>query len=344
MKSWLESNGSVASTLDADFEDIDAVRLANRALLQDMLPRVRVVVAAWCARHEPGTPVESLSWDVDTIVSSGLLDFERLEAPGLIETLARCGCWVTSMPMTLDLAILGMTEEDVAELATEAERLRQQEAASRNQIGFGDQRVTVDETKYSTIAQLVRERVSRELLGVPPLEARLDTLASSTNSKRRGDGRPGTTAAKQPRLSQTQISGIGLIGEVIALEWLKTQYSDLTDDAWKSGYRNLVLGDGCGDDTLGYDFEVHHGRFRILYEVKATVGGDTEFTLTPAEIACAQQLRRNERYRMIFIQHALEPDAFQISVLPNPMSPQNRQQYRLAGNGLRLRFVPSDVE
>jgi len=345
VRRWFASNGCKDSALVSDMEDLDSLRLANRALLASLLPRIEVVVAAWHSHHgRETTAEEAMSLDVDAMISTGRLDFDRLDVPGLINSLALSGRWPTDMPTTLDLDVLGITEDDVAALATEEDRARQEAEVRRRQIGFGDQQVTVDETNYSAIAQLVRERVSRQLLDVPPREVHLETLASSTKESRRGDGRPGTTAGKQPRLSQTQISGIGLIGEVIALEWLKTQYSDLTDDAWKSGYRNMVLGDGGGDDTLGYDFEVHHGKLRLLCEVKATVGDDTEFTLTPAEMACAQQLRRNERYRVIFIQRALEPDAFRIRVLPNPMSPQYRQQYRFAGEGVRLRFVPSEAD
>lgn len=57
---------------------------------------------------------------------------------------------------------------------------------------------------------------------------------------------------------------------------------------WRSQNRAFVVHDGDpGDDGLGYDFEVLHGRSRLFYEVKASTGDPHEFGLSEAEVRFA---------------------------------------------------------
>jgi len=342
VNNWLTSNGCSVMSEVTSLPDLDSVRLANRAALSSVVPRAQLVVRAWRLSH--GSPSASddahVEWNVDALAGCGLLDFEVLDEQALVEVLAKSVGWPAGMPATLDLPSLNLAATAIAAVSTGEASEKYEAEMRRQQIGFGEDVLTVVQANYAAIVQLMRERADRRLFDVLPREASLNELAVLTKPEHRRVGRAGTTVG-QPRLSQLQTSGIGLVGEVLALEWLKEQYPGLTEDAWKSGYRNQVLGDGGGDDSLGYDFEVHAGKQRILYEVKATTGDDTEFVLTPAEMACAQEVRRGERYRVIFVQHALEPDAFKIHILPNPLSPQFRQNYRFAGEGLRLRFALS---
>lgn len=67
-----------------------------------------------------------------------------------------------------------------------------------------------------------------------------------------------------------KLAPVGLVGEVVGLEWLKRHYRGANDDCWKSIYRNHVLGGTLGNDGLGFDFEVPVGRTSYFFEVKAT--------------------------------------------------------------------------
>jgi hypothetical protein len=73
-----------------------------------------------------------------------------------------------------------------------------------------------------------------------------------------------------------------------------------------SGYRNLLLGDGQGDDSLGYDFRIVSSERTRLFEVKATVDDHTEFTLGETEVRRAQNLQPDEEYLIIFVAHVLD--------------------------------------
>jgi len=61
--------------------------------------------------------------------------------------------------------------------------------------------------------------------------------------------------------------------------WLERQYGVPREESWKSGLRQHVLANGTGDDSLGYDFLIHHGDRTLLYEVKASTGDRGLFEL-----------------------------------------------------------------
>ncbi|MFI9064330.1 protein NO VEIN domain-containing protein [Streptomyces sp. NPDC053429] len=77
------------------------------------------------------------------------------------------------------------------------------------------------------------------------------------------------------------------------------RYDAVGESAWVSGYRNKVLGDGMGDDTLGYDLVIERQRSSLLFEVKSSAGGEGEFVLSPTEIARARSLRKRETFHVL---------------------------------------------
>lgn len=153
-----------------------------------------------------------------------------------------------------------------------------------------------------------------------------------------GEGSRGFTAARRLKISETQTAAVGLAGEIAALEWLKAKYDGVDDGAWVSGYRNLVLGDGQGDDTLGYDLVVEQPRARLFFEVKASAREPGEFMLTATEIARARSLKKRERYSLLYVAHSLNSDLRHIYELPNPHYPKSARYFRSVGEGLRYRF------
>lgn len=100
----------------------------------------------------------------------------------------------------------------------------------------------------------------------------------------------------------------------------------------------MLVGDGRGDDTLGFDIRIDDERVCWMYEVKASVGLASDFLLTASEIARAQSLKRRERYCVLYVEHALNSGLRRIYQLPNPVDPRNARLYRTVGDGVRYRF------
>ena len=92
--------------------------------------------------------------------------------------------------------------------------------------------------------------------------------------------------------TDAQRSAIGLVGEVVAYEWLRRHFA-ATPDAWVSTNRRFVFSDHHGDDGLGYDFRIPRGRSIDLFEVKATPGERYEIELSEgdATTSCPASLR-----------------------------------------------------
>ena len=77
-----------------------------------------------------------------------------------------------------------------------------------------------------------------------------------------------------------------------------------------------------------------------MYEVKATSGGAGEFQLGVSEVRQARMNARNDRWRLLIITHVLATER-PLLVLHNLFSPNSRGQYVFAGEGLRIRYSPS---
>jgi hypothetical protein len=151
------------------------------------------------------------------------------------------------------------------------------------------------------------------------------------------DGAGGGSAG---RMTDSQKHAIGLVGELVAFEWLKANYSIVTDDCWKSKYRNLVFGGNTGNDGLGYDFEVFlKNKSSHLFEVKATSGSDCVIELGATELQASQRHARTERYRILFLSNVLDSERRAIHVLPNPFSKRGRGAFEATGTGIKYRFT-----
>ena len=116
------------------------------------------------------------------------------------------------------------------------------------------------------------------------------------------------------------------------------------EDTWVSGYRTEIIGDGKGNDSLGYDFIIETSERTLLFEVKATTEGIPEFSLGESEVRRASDLGPGEEYVIVFVTHVLSPEKTRIYPLLNPLAPGGLKSYRVAGSSLRLRFVlPPDA-
>lgn len=318
---------------------LDELRRSNRAVLHELTATTSGLVHAW--EHRVARPASGLPGQPDAVVEvashAGQLDFEPWSEDRALAWFAAVGRWPADMPRTTEPIALGLTIEDVASAA----RLREEETRRRQdetrQISIDGAKVSAEPENYAAIVDSIRASISPSLLATPPKLAELGLLPPAFG-RRGSSGRRTVTAARRPRLSDVQAAAVGLAGEVVALEWLRSQYDDVTDASWRSGYRNLLLGGDEGDDSLGYDFEVVSRRHRLFFEVKATTGDTCEFELTESEIRAAQGPRRGDRYHVLFVTKVLSSDERALHLLPNPLGTEGVGRYRTVGSGLRLRF------
>lgn len=336
---WLDAAGAQPLGDGTTLEPVDALRRDNRTHVLNWVSEAVDIIRAYEHTHKlpesnlPGDAVEV----ADALAGAGLLDFERFNVERFLAWLQSTSRWPAGMPLTLDATGLGLTPTALERAEREREEARKFREDSRRRITIDGLDMVAEETNYAKIVAAVKAGMTQTFLATRATSS-LNELPPAVR-QRSGTVRSGTTAARRPTTSAAQAAAIGLAGEVAALEWVKARYPGVTDlDAWKSGYRNQVLGDADGDDTLGYDIVVDTDKQRIMFEVKATSDDTTEFHLTNAEIMRARNLKRHERYQILFVTHALDSNLRRIHLLPNPLQPRNARFYRTVGDGIRYRF------
>ncbi|OEJ22491.1 sacsin N-terminal ATP-binding-like domain-containing protein [Streptomyces subrutilus] len=335
---WLTELGAPPLGTDAGLTPVDELRLTNRPLLLERLKRARTLIHAWEAAHDepasglPGDP-ESLAAEA---TAAGLLDFLPLDDATTLRWLRTGDRWPNAVPLGLTPGDLGLTPRELDDAERQEKRERRLRQEERRHIVLDRTRMSAEEDNYHGIVGAVRSGLTPEFLGSAG-DAPLVELGRQTQ-RPPGAGRPGFSAGRRGKLSDTQALAVGLAGEVAALAWLMNRYDAVDESAWVSGYRNKVLGDGMGDDTLGYDLVVERKRSSLLFEVKSSAGGEGEFVLSPTEIARARSLKKRETFHVLYVSHALDADLRKIHLLPNPLHPQSAHFFRSVGEGLRYRF------
>lgn len=341
---WLTSLGAPPLGTDAGLTPVDELRLANRPLLLGQLKQAHALIKAWEAAHDG--PASGLPGDPDSLVAeaaaAGLLDFLPLDDATTLRWLRAGDRWPDALPLALTPEELGLTAAQLDQAKRREQRERRLRQEEQRHIMVDRVRMSAEEDNYHTIVAAVRSGLTPEFLGSAG-DPQLVEMSRQTQ-RTPGSGRPGFSAGRRRRLSETQALAVGLAGEVAALDWLKNRYDAVNDSAWVSGYRNKVLGDGMGDDTLGYDLVVETKRARLLFEVKSSAGGEGEFLLSPTEIARARSLKKRETFHVLYVSHALDADLRRIHRLPNPLHPRSAHFFRSVGEGLRYRFRLSRTE
>ncbi|MFF6835783.1 sacsin N-terminal ATP-binding-like domain-containing protein [Streptomyces sp. NPDC012438] len=335
---WLAGLGAPPLGTNAGLAPVDELRLTNRPLLLDGLKRARTLIHAWEAAHHE--PASGLPGDPEGLAAeaaaTGLLDFLPLDDATTLRWLRAGDRWPAAVPLALTPGELGLTTGQLDDAERQERRERRLRQEERRHIVVDRRRMSAEEDNYHEIVEAVRGGLTPEFLGSTG-DAPLVELGRQTQ-RTPGAGRPGFSAGRRGKLSDTQALAVGLAGEVAALAWLMNRYDAVDDSAWVSGYRNKVLGDGLGDDTLGYDLVVERKRSSLLFEVKSSAGGEGEFVLSPTEIARARSLKKRETYHVLYVSHALDADLRKIHLLPNPLHPRSAHLFRSVGEGLRYRF------
>jgi hypothetical protein len=340
--SWLAEVG--APGLDSDVPEafLDTLRSENRRIVYREGETAGRIIRAWCQKFavtcpEPYSVAGCGAVLADRLDERGLLDFASLDslAP-VLPHLVRLGMWPQGMPATLDVAQLGLTDEDLESADTEEERQRRQRELERRTIEVGGRRLSVEPDRFPEIAAAVRSGIPAALLGTPLRLASVAPPPPGRSTSGRSSGRSHYRGGTRP--TEQQLAAIGLVGEVIALEWLRLRYKDNVV-TWRSGYRDKVLGGAEGDDTLGYDIEVMTSASTFLFEVKSSVDDGTDFELSETEVNTARLHVGRDAYRIVYVRHALDPSRASILLLPNPFTRTGQETYRIVGSGLHYRFL-----
>jgi hypothetical protein len=340
---WLAGARPGYSGSDAPLDPLEQVQRENRQTLRLAVSDARRRVLAWTERQGSSAPpgweqseVEQAVWD--RLLASGIADFEPLGEDVFLSHLEIQGLWPSGMPLTFNLSELGLSAADLEAARTEEERQQARREFEKRSIEIDGQRYRATPENFGKLAEVVRNSLSESFLKKRPRFAALNKVAPSGERTRTSvRSKAGSTAVRS--MTEPQRAAIGLIGEVVALEWLKGQYPSATEDSWKSTYRDFILGGSQGDDSLGYDFEVPVGRTSYFFEVKATIGESPEIELGESQVVTARNQRRSERYRILFVPHVLDAERRTVHVLPNPFSDRGQESYRLMGSGLRYWFL-----
>ena len=235
-----------------------------------------------------------------------------------------------------------------------AKQAKEQQRRLRTQITFAGDSFSALTENYAELANALRARLSEaSRLSSDSTEfcSLADVSPSPVNTTSgAGGGGVGSRPAPDTQMSEEQRKAIGFIGELWAFEWIKQHHlqkhaMELDENCWVSGYRDIMLATKNGDDSLGYDFVVRDKQTTYYYEVKASSGNPCRFELGPTELVAAQRYSTDtkNKYRILYISNATDPDRVQPLLIDNPFSSRGRKKLRIVGRGsVTYAFEPSD--
>jgi hypothetical protein len=325
------------------FPGLDSLRAANRkavaAFAQTAIPILRAVVGQILPEPWYSGPSEVAA----AADRTGVLDFATLHTDEIIEALSRAGLWPRNVPETLDLGVLGLTEEDLTAHSRREAEQRAEEARKRNSIQFAGHAFDTTAAEFATSFAALAEGIYAKTDWRARSKLRMVNLrefeASEPSSSGAGQGGRGRNAA---RLPESIRSAVGLAGELLAFQFLRTRHPDrFTESCWVSENRKSIFPEP-GDDSHGFDFRVNTKETEWLYEVKATLGDASEFELTDNEYrtAVAAKSDKGKKYRILLVQYALDVDRCRVLELPNPASAAGELRYRIIGrSSVRMKFA-----
>lgn len=342
---WLRLHGADDDLeRTTDLQPVDRLRVLNTSALDRLVPALVPLVSAWCRRHgipvPPGWYGASLLEARSLLDGSGLSDLLVLSEGQLLDVVVRSVGWPAGMPLSADMGLLGLTTQDLAPKTGPSQGTPGSRGSGPATIVIGEKEVTVGRDHFSAIADAASRTIDESFLAQSG-RVRLDTIAGVPQPRSGGgSGKQRIVVARMHHVSEDQKSAIGLVGEVAARAWLQRQYTEVR---WRSGYAAVINGDREASDSLGYDFEVTWRDTTRLYEVKALSEQSSErmeFELGPSEVDAARTYARGNRYRILLITSALDPEHRRVLELPNPFSAAGRERFRIVGRGLRYQCSP----
>lgn len=325
---------------------LDALRSGNRRVAAECVERASPILQVACAdRMGPewkGAPKDI----VDILDRGGLLDFRALKSEAdVLQLLFRAGLWPAGVQLTLDLQALGLKPDDLDREKRLAEERRAEEARRRSRVEFAGTAFDSSAPEFAArfaaqahAAFLTSDWRNRSKLRLVDLAVQPEHEPGSRGPGGRGPSKPA------PKPPETVRVAVGLAGELLAFRYLEAKHRrHFSERCWVSENRTSLFPEP-GDISKGYDFCVNTSEREWLYEVKATPYEGFEFELTDNEyrVAAAASGQRSRAYRVLFVQHALDPTRCRILELPNPAAMDTRSRFRIVGrSSLRMRFEPS---
>lgn len=276
--------------------------------------------------------------------ANGWIEFRLLDDAKIADWLEHSGFWPQGKPVSVAIADWGLPEDAVTRGQRDVERDREARRKERSEIAFAGQQVSALKDDYQALMDAVKVRAS-EAVGLLDIDASFRSLLDVQEPTGGGGGTGGGSGSRGRKsvdssMSDEQKGAVGFIGERWAFEWIKAFHQEqhnkqLDDNCWVSSYRNIVLGGTTGRDDLGYDFEVRLSSTTYYYEVKASTGNPSFFEMGPTEIGAALKYKadRDNKYRILYIAYATDPQRVEATILLNPFSRKGGKKLRAVGRG-----------
>ncbi len=364
IETWLLSQDMLTASISDELPALSECREKNGRALMEFSKRYAPVVSAWVRLSPDGItdalrelwldPEVSKLAIIQNAQADGWIDFRLLDDVRISKWLEHCGLWPPGKPASVALTDWGLLEDAFTRGQKDAERDREARRKERREIVFAGQKVSALKNDYQALLDAVKVRAS-EAVGLLDIDASFRSLVDvqePTDGGSRTGGASGSRGWKSvdSSMSDEQKEAVGFIGERWAFEWIKTFHQkrhskQLDDNCWVSGYRNIVLGGTTGRDDLGYDFEVQLSSTTYYYEVKASTGNPLFFEMGPTEIGAALRYKADgdNKYRILYIAYATDPQRVEATILLNPFSKEGEKKFRAVGRGsVKYEFDVSD--
>ncbi len=332
---------------DNELEPLILVRENNQKLIQSFVKKALPLVQAWCRKHQqPENQIAMMDMEDGPIEirrqldDAGVFDFKTLDESKLMEWLLVLNLWPPEMALSLDINILGLSQDDLADSTKETERKEAQEREARI-IPFNGGYVDPISTDILIFSEELRDSLSPQVLR-KKLGSFPDLVAIGDKPNSNGRGGNGSASSRVPRMHEVKAQFIGRLGEVVVYYWLRNilPQQDI-NAAWKSENRSHIT--GCiGDDTLGYDFAVSYNNQIWQIEVKASLDDPRSFILNETEVRAAREAARSRsgtQYKIVYVSNLSNTSKTNIEILPNPMTKEGGDILQLRGEGIRYGFV-----
>ncbi|MCB4769617.1 DUF3883 domain-containing protein [Ancylobacter sp. Lp-2] len=333
---------------EVDLLPLDRVVADNRKLVFARHPELAGLVRAWCRKSEAAVPALIEASDpqmlVRTFDDGGLLDFEKLDPARLPELYARAGAWPAGMPLTADIARLGLVPYDLQRDAIDAREAKRKAEVARRTIPFAGENLDAGDgdfvRRFEVLAAAAIENGDDWFMR--SRAPRLRSQAQHVPSMPGGGGWGGGGQSWRTQPPEAVRTAMGIASEWLAREYLRRRHpKEMSDACWVSSNRAAFCTGAAGDDSLGYDFRVVTERNEWLYEVKSATdaGGEFELTARELEAAGSASLERKRRYRILYVPFVFDPAQWRVLPLSNPADPNTRDRFRvLRGGSVRYRF------
>jgi len=341
---WLQSHGALSLDEPApELLDLSELRTENRKAIRIIVNALLKVLPVWCSKNHAVAPnvwaqANAPEIIADAMLALGLNDFERLTDGYILRWLSENGHLPANMPQSTESEALGLSADDFARGESELERQKRERELERRTIEIDGNRFSSSAADCEALIAKVRSTILPGFLACPAAVSKLEPVSGREKPKG-GPSGGGVGLGSDGRMTDAQKHATGLVGELLAFEWLKVQYEGATETCWKSKYRDLVFGGNLGNDSLGYDFEVLLKATSYMFEVKATTGSEGVIELGATELETSQRFARSNRFRILVVSNVLDAAHRRILVLPNPFSKRGRGLFEATGTGIKFRFA-----